>query len=626
MAKVFKIPDPPSKPPPPPPEDGWGARIENMISRAFISIVTPLYSFISGMITSGINDLLEDLEASLLDQYKDDIESLIDSDALPPEVAKMLRKSLSGEKAIGLAIAGALAMAVLMASVGAAISPLLRLGGYKVERKLSTARADPSTALPLAFRNPDLDQMMNDSMSDLGWSEDFQEAFRETLRPILPEASLTSLWFRFPEMRADIEGEFTKRGWTRARIDNLILSNRIYPGVQDTILFAVRDVFSPDIVDRFGLDAEFPAAFGEEVERLGLADGAADLFWKSHWVLPGASAGYQMFHRLRPGRTDNPFTKDDLNFLLKALDFSPFWRGRLAEIAETLPTRVDIRSMLRTGVIDRDTAFESYKDRGYNDFWAKALTDFAALGGASAEKDLTRSAIQTGYRRGVFDFDEAKTALLELGFDESESDFWLSLVDWQIQQELLDEETKVAEKLYVAGDIQAPDVVSLLGALNMPTDQINRLLTLWDLKREQKVKFPTKAELDGWYKRDLIDGTVLLSQLTNLGWDTQRIGFFIQELDLEKAEFAAKEAERAQIEQERSDASEMTTAYQKDKAVIDLRIALLRLELADLRVASNATDDPDLKAEYAERSLDLKVVIADEQVEKAELKVDLTAI
>ena len=435
-----------------------------------------------------------------------------------------------------------------------------------------------------------------------------------------------SLWYRFPEMRADIEGEFTKRGWTPERIANLILVNKVYPGVNDVIRFAVRDVFTPEIVEKFQLGAERPDAFFEEADRLGLAEGAADLFWKSHWVLPGASAGYTMFHRLREGRTENPFSKQDLRDLIKALDFSPFWRDRLIEIAETLPTRVDIRSMLRTGVIDSETAFESYKDRGYNDFWAQALTDFAAQGGASAEKELSRSAIQTGYRRGIFTFDEAHDALVEMGFDSEEADFWLALIDWQISQELLDEETKIAEKLYVSGEIESAEVYDLLGGLNMPSEQVERLLTLWDLKRQQKIKLPSKSELDGWYKRDLIDSDVLLTQLARLGWDEQRVDFFTQELDLEKAELTAKEAERAQIEQERAAASDRTSQYQKDKADLDLQIALVRLELADLKVASNATDDPDLKAEYAERSLDLKVTIRQLQVDKADLRVDLSKL
>ena len=427
-------------------------------------------------------------------------------------------------------------------------------------------------------------------------------------------------------MRASIEAELTARGWTPERIENLILSNRVHPGVNDVIRFAVRDVFTQSIVDKFQLGAEFPTAFGEEAERLGLAEGAADLSWKAHWVLPGAQLGYRMFHRLRPGRTDNPFTKSDLEDLIKALDFSPFWRGRLIEIAEALPTRVDIRSMLREGIIDNPTAFESYKDRGYNDFWAQALTDFADKGSAGKEKDLTRSAIQTGYQRGLFTFDEANQQLMDLGFDATESDFWLALVDLKIAQDLTDEEIKITEKLYVAGEIEAPGAFERLNTLNLPSEQIDRLLTLWDLKRQQKVKLPAKSELEGWYKRELIDAADLLTQLKRLGWDEFRVDLFTQELDLEKAELAAKEAERAQIEQERAAASEVTSQYQKDKAEIDLQIALVRLEIADLRVATNATDEADLKTEYAERVLGLKVTIAKLQVEKADLKVDLTAL
>ncbi len=626
MAKRFTKPPVPPKPPPAEPQEGWGARIESMFSRGIHTVLTPLYDFFSGIITGALEALLESIEAALLDAYKDDLEALILSPLLPPPVQNMIKKALSGTRQIDSIIVIGVMIVAIVLNVRQLLEPFATLVKQEVEHIAKSARVDPSTGWQLAFRNPDLESLFVDSMADLGWDEQFQKAFRETVRPVLPEASLTRLWFRFPEMRGSIEVELKARGYTPERIENLILSNRIHPGVNDVIRFAVRDVFTQSIVDKFQLGAEFPTAFGEEAERLGLADGADRLFWKSHWVLPGAQLGYQMFHRLRPGRTDNPFTKSDLEDLIKALDFSPFWRGRLIEIAEALPTRVDIRSMLREGIIDHDTALESYRDRGYNDFWANALTDFAAKGSAGAEKNLTRSAIQTGYERGLFTFDEATQQLLDLGFDATESDFWLALVDLKLAQDLIDEEIKITEKLYVAGEIEAPGAFERLNTFNLPAEQIDRLLTLWDLKRQQKIKLPTKSELDNWYKRELIDSAELLTQLNRLGWDDLKVDLFTQELDLEKAELAAKEAERAQIEQERAAASQVTSQYQKDKAEIDLRIALVRLEIADLRVATNATDDGDLKTEYAERILDLKSTIAQLQVQKADLKVDLTAL
>ena len=626
MAKAFKPPEPPQRPPPAKPEEGWGARIESMVVRAFFGIFTPFYDFFSGIITNALEALLESIEAALLGTYKGDIEEMISADLLPPAVQRILSKALKGDRQIDAIIVGATMIFAIFVNINSVVSPIARVSEYGYDRLAKSARVSPGEGWQLAFRNPELEQFFIDSMADLGWDENFQAAFKETIRPVLPDASLTRLWYRFPEMRGSIEEELTKRGWTEARIQNLILANRTYPGVNDVIRFAVRDVFTPSIVERFQLGAEFPDAFGDEAERLGLAEGADRLFWASHWVLPGAELGYRMFHRLRPGRTDNPFTKADLEDLIKALDFSPFWRSRLIEIAETLPTRVDIRSMLRAGVINYDQALESYRDRGYNEFWAKALTDFAAQGGASGEKDLTRSAIQSGYERGLFTFDEAKRELQTLGFDSAESDFWLGLVDWKTDQDLIDEEIKITEKLYVAGEIETPGVYERLNLLFLPSGQIDRLLELWDLKRQQKIKLPSKSELEGWYKRELIDSDELLTQLKRLGWDELRVDLFTQELDLEKAELAAKEAERAQIEQERSAASERTSEYQKDKANLDLQIALVRLEIADLKVAINATDVGDLKVEYKGRILDLKTTIAELQVGKAGLKVDLSVI
>mgnify|MGYP003983450785 FL=1 len=69
------------------------------------------------------------------------------------------------------------------------------------------------------------------------------------------------------------------------------------PPVQDLISMSVRDVFSPDVVDKFGLFDETPSKFIEEAGKNGLSEEWASNYWGAHWRLPSSNQGFEMFHR-----------------------------------------------------------------------------------------------------------------------------------------------------------------------------------------------------------------------------------------------------------------------------------------------------------------------------------------
>ena len=62
--------------------------------------------------------------------------------------------------------------------------------------------------------------------------------------------------------------------------------------------------------------------------------------------------------------------------------------------------------------------------------------------------------------------------------------------------------------------------------------------------------------------------------------------------------------------------------YQKEKADVDVVIALRRLDVADLKVAIGATDDQVIKAEFIQRIKIQQQEIALLNVAKASIKTD----
>ena len=117
------------------------------------------------------------------------------------------------------------------------------------------------------------------------------------------------------------------------------LSN-VIPPVSDIITMAVREVFTPEIAERFGQYEDFPEPLEDWAGKKGLSKEWAERYWAAHWSLPSATQGFSMLHR---GVID----QTELNMLLRAQDVMPFWRDKLTQIAYRPLTRVDVRRMYK---------------------------------------------------------------------------------------------------------------------------------------------------------------------------------------------------------------------------------------------------------------------------------------
>ncbi len=609
---------------PPDRSEGWGERLKHWLAGALAWLFELLFEALAKVLAFGVKEFVEDMELDLIELYKPFVDEIMSDPDIPDSVRDLFAQATSGESQAGAGLLASIGTSAGMSAASSILAPVMRIINYAMDRLMNTARFDPAVAIAAYRRFPELKKKFTGDMDDLGWTAERMKGWIELSKPTLPEGNLIALYFRYPAMQGRIKEELTMRGWTDQRIEDMIEAHIPRPSVQDEILFAVRDIYDPDPVSRFGLGAEFPDAFREFAEKLGIPEEDQRRYWPAHWNLPSLSFGIEMLHRLRPGRSQNTFTQADLNQLIKALDFSPYWRPRLAEIGEAIFTRVDLRRMLQAGVIDRDEVYESYLDLGYAPWRAEALTEFAAKTGGSTEKDLTRSAITEGYKRGLMSRDEAKSELMFIGYDEVESEFWVAMRDWEIQKSESDELEKVFQTLYVSGEMSLPELYVELGGIGVPATRQETLIRLWEIKKKAKVKTTSKSELDEWYKADLIKVDELTQGLRKLGWDARRSELFVLRLDQEVAIMSAKEAERAQKEHERIEKAELTSDYQKEKSRLDLMIALVNLEIADLKLAINQSEDSEQIADYKTQIITDKIVIAQFRAEKADLRVDLT--
>ncbi|KKL08385.1 hypothetical protein LCGC14_2576390, partial [marine sediment metagenome] len=447
----------------------------------------------------------EERTDDLLESYEDFMRKMGVWDALPDVI-----RPGSPVPAIAAAIVGApFVMAVIisfgMSAATALFSPILSEITMAVRKTIKDWRPDLGTLIMLENRFPDLSNLWDEIWDELGIPPEILENLADVVIPTIPEVDLLTLWLRKELTEPDLLTELSARGWTDQRIEKIMQVRQIIPGVGDLISMAVREAWNDEVAERFDYDQGIELLPSEPFEAQGLSMDWVKRYWRAHWVLPSITAGYQMLHRLRPGTTDNPFTNDDLRTLLRTADISPFFIERLIEISFATYTRVDLRRMYKAGVLTEDEVYQGYLDIGYDEGKARNLSDFAIVDARENERNLTRSLVVNAYKRGTIPRAEAIQGLIDLRFSSFDAEFIIVIADAELAKGVIDDQLDRVEFLYMEGELDEGGVYTELGPYNLPADQVQGLIIKWDIARRKKRVLPSRSDLEGFYRKDLID-------------------------------------------------------------------------------------------------------------------------
>ena len=314
------------------------------------------------------------------------------------------------------------------------------------------------------------------------------------------------------------------------------------PPVTDLVRFAVREVFTPEISGPFGAFQDLPALFTEHAKRLGLTPEVSSWYWAAHWDLPSATQGFEMLHR-------RVIDDGTLRLLLRALDVQPYWRDRLIQISYNPLTRVDVRRMYASGVIDEQRVYNAYLDLGYNAENARAITEFVkreypvgGKAGATPFRDITQAQIRLSYRRHIITRDDAQTRLIETGYDAEEADFLLAQDDAQIavnpfgasDAQVRDLTVATIRQAYREGIYVYEQAVGELEALGYLGAEADVMLALDDLQVARDLTSARIALVRERYIGFTIPPVGARAQLAGAGVALKRIDLLIAEWDAER--------------------------------------------------------------------------------------------
>jgi hypothetical protein len=331
------------------------------------------------------------------------------------------------------------------------------------------------------------------------------------------------------------------------------------PGESDLVRFGVREVFTPEIAQRFGQFEGFPSGFGEAMAKLGYrASGAgsgdgssapggrswAEAYWAAHWQLPSITQAFEMYQRRVKLRDGGTFDDASLDMLLRAQDVMPYWRETLKQIAYNPLTRVDIRRMYHARVLTEQEVYNAYLDVGYNAVNARRLTDFTKLNYAPDDattgvknRELTASLIRESYRRHVITRDDAAARLIDVGYDAEETEFQLDIDDARLAQNptgdaaipVRDLTTGALMEAYRERVLTRAQVTTELTVMGYAGNEITVLLSLEDLQVSRAWRNARAGEVRERYIGRAVDYATALTQLTEIGIPGDRAQFLVAE-------------------------------------------------------------------------------------------------
>lgn len=310
-----------------------------------------------------------------------------------------------------------------------------------------------------------------------------------------------------------------------------------YPGPMDLIRFAVREVYSPQVVEKFEMMEDLPPQFISEAAKAGVSREQAANYWASHWDLPSPQMGFEMMHR-------RIISRDELEMLLKALDIMPFWRNKIVELSYNPLTRVDVRRMYRLGVMSEDDLYNAYLDLGYSPDNAKLLVEFTKKYESGEDRGITRASIQSAYKKGLLTQEEFVTYLAALDYPETTIAFWLELTEYEMMEKEVDDKIDDVTNLYKLGELSLEQVQIELDKLGLSAEVALRVQKELEAQKSTKIKLPTQTDLTDWLKKGIIDQIAFGIRMKSLGYKEEDIVNFLTEAqevtDITKRKYLAE--------------------------------------------------------------------------------------
>jgi len=463
------------------------------------------------------------LEKAFAPMLRPIIERMEATGKVPPDLQAMLDEIKTPTKAIGALLGQSLGAGATGGIISSTLGPSLLLLQYEIQRLTDQARWDPMIAAAIHFRRPDLEDLARSDLRDQGWTMERFEAFIDAAMTRLKEDDYVILRFRFGLSKEEYAKHMYELGYTPERAEDFYKTRLFYPTPADLVRWQAREVFEPEMRERYGLDAELGQVERDAFYRAGMTDEQITNYWRAHWEHASWVQVTEMLHR-------GQLTEAEIWDWFRLVEIPPFWRDKLIKIAYMPYTRVDVRRMHKFGTLDREGVKRAYLDHGFDDERAEKMTEFTVAYNAGEDRDLTKSDILSAYRKGDIDELVARELLAEIDYGPDEIDFYLT-------QQAQVESTRQRDltlanwrQLYQLGIVEKSAATAAMAELGYDQKEIAHLFALWTIEAPPRVSKPSRTDLEHFLKANIINTDTWRREMGSLGYSEKYIGWYHQEI------------------------------------------------------------------------------------------------
>ena len=330
---------------------------------------------------------------------------------------------------------------------------------------------------------------------------------------------------RYPEKPMDLRFFLSELGYNKDHEEILNDLYKFYPGAQDFVRFAVREVFKPQYVIDYRTDEEYPTEIKPYMAKAGLTDEVMRWYWRSHWELPS-------FYNIREARWRGVITDKEVEEWLKANDYAPYWREKIEKILYTPYTRVDVRRMYDTGVLLKHEVQRAYQNIGYDIPEAENLTKFTVI-----NSDKTKDVLSTytkAFKQGIINESELTAVMKDMEYSDKEIELRISMLSSIEVTERAKRGLTLTnvKKLFTKGLIDAATLEDMLINLNY-SDEAVMYMKLLIISDSTPHKVWT-AEIKKGYRLGLVTRDETISRLMSIGYTDEAISLTLAIIDSKK--------------------------------------------------------------------------------------------
>lgn len=362
--------------------------------------------------------------------------------------------------------------------------------------------------------------------AQVGFNREWAGSLYDGGAALLSGSDYVRLWRREELEEGVLDEHLAKLRFTDTGIAQLKKVTEFFPQPVDLVRFAVREVYTPETVERFGMLQDLPEKFITESAKAGLPAEQASNFWGAHWLLPSSGQGFEMFQR-------DVIAEDDLGMLLKALDIMPFWRDKLTSIAYRTLTRVDIRRMHAMGNLDDTQTYDAYRHYGNSPEDAERMLEFTKAYNAEGSKGLTRANVVKGFKAGLITESDLRSYLQAFGYGEEVVDFWVDMAVYEKTLSEIQVSKAELDAQYQRGMITEAEYRQRLNAMDLPATYVEAAVAETVAKESSRVRMPTRSDLEKWLKLEVIDEKYYADEMLTLGYRQEDIEYYLTEITFE---------------------------------------------------------------------------------------------